>query len=288
MADSDYVKTNFRRYGIYDESVSATSPTSGVLTAESLAASSLSGPWLVETQTLEIDYVRVPAAGLTVATKSVTLSGAALTYGSTAATRLVATVRASYSRDLDYTTYTTSSYQQPQLFELNSVSADPNGTTYGTVAEAAATVGAGLALGPMGSILTLQPFYRRTLYNNETLVASSVSLATFSLSAGPNNPWTVSENQLDYLTDYEFWKDQGCVPGTQRFRDRPMVITNTWHGTIVGSYAYTKESALFISNWIDTISDYLTTSYLYPMPPVGLPWNYTVGLPEYSKMRHKY
>ena len=286
MTDFTPVKQAFNRGGAYAASLSGTTPTSGIISE----VSSLSGPWLIETQSIEIDYSRVPRAGLNVATKAITLSGATLTYGAIHATQLIGMVRATYSRTLDYSTYTTSSFQQPQLFELNAVSADANGITYGASGQVGIT-----ALGPMGTILTSQPYYRRTLYANESLQSSSIQAATFVLGdASAVVPSMVNYDQANYLTDYAFWKDDACVEGTQRNGSNPEKKLG-WLGALPGPYDYSQESLLSISNFIDVVSQSVTQSQLWKVPNylsiqyLNLyPGVNQLGIPEYDNSKHQY
>jgi len=286
MTDFTPVKQAFNRGGAYAASLSGTAPTSGIISE----ASSLSGPWLIETQSIEIDYSRVPRTGLNVATKAITLSGATLTYGAIHATQLIGMVRATYSRTLDYSTYTTSSFQQPQLFELNAVSADANGITYGASGQVGIT-----ALGPMGTILTSQPYYRRTKYANETLQSSSIQAATFVLGdASAASQPIVIYDQGNYLTDYALWKDNACVEGTQRNGSNPEKKLG-WLGALPGPYSPSQESLLSISTFIDAVSqsvtqsqlwkvpNFLSIQYLNLYPSVG-----QLGIPEYDNSKHQY
>ena len=131
MADSDadtgtpYVKKKFSAPTTY--AASGMAPASGVITE----ASSLSGPWLIETQSLTMDLVRVPGQGLVASSHTITLSGCEVSYGPTQKTNLKMVGVATYERTLDYSQYTTSSYQQPQTFTINSVAEDINGVSYG-------------------------------------------------------------------------------------------------------------------------------------------------------------
>lgn len=287
MADSDYSKNQFTRPGgLYTASVSAVSPASGVLDPAPSGATP-SGPWLVETQWLHIDYARVPKTGLAVSTMDITLASASLTYRPTQSTQLVGIVQANYSRGIDYTNYNTSSYQQPQVFDILAVSADANGVSYGTAAHWASAGGTS-ALGPMGSIVTVQPFYRRTPYNNETLTTSTAAVATFSISVASGATY----DQADYLTDYAFWKDNGCRAGTQRndWWGRAAKHMN-YYGFLVGPYMYTQEFPINISNFIDQVGMNLTNNQMWPMPnslPTVSVYGSKTGLAEYDISRHQY
>lgn len=282
---------------------SGVSPTSGVIPPVS-ANLSFSGPWLVETQSLTIDYVRVPSFGQYVTGFAISLSGTTSTYGSVGGTKLIAKVQAEYSRTLDYSNYNTSSYQQPQLFEVNGAVADINGVTYGS----SVYVGTS-ALGAMGTVATTQEFYRRTPYNNETLLTSAIDSATFIVGTKvPASPGTVStiDSSL-YMQDFAFWHDPaGCRLGTLRNDGgavQPFEVGN--YGLIYGDYHVLKESPAFIISWIDTVATMVTNNRTFTPINPGLSisevnTNYTSipatvttqsirrGIPEYDKGRHQY
>ena len=266
-------------------------PASGVITE----ASSLSGPWLIETQSLTMDLVRVPGQGLVASSHTITLSGCEVSYGPTQKTNLKMVGVATYERTLDYSQYTTSSYQQPQTFTINSVAEDINGVSYG--GSGASSILGVSAFGPMCTVDTQQPFYRRTLYNNESLVTSSVSFANFAIAATANASGTATTPPggyfaEDYLTDFAFWKDLGCRPGTLRTGSEPFSITNGTNGNIYGAYSPFKESPAFMVGFIDTIAGGIAGGSVFVNPnslAASAVWNYGRAiLPEYNKNRHQY
>ena len=121
---------------------------------------SASGPWMIEKQTLDIDYVRVPLYGYHAAS-ACDLSSHVRTAKVTG-TKLLAIVRASYSKTKSYDPFDTSSFQQSQSFKYLPVSADYLGNSYGDMSNTG-----GSALGPAGSIVTLTPWYQRRDWNDD-------------------------------------------------------------------------------------------------------------------------
>ena len=269
MADSDadtgtpYVKKKFSAPTTY--AASGMAPASGVITE----ASSLSGPWLIETQSLTMDLVRVPGQGLVASSHTITLSGCEVSYGPTQKTNLKMVGVATYERTLDYSQYTTSSYQQPQTFTINSVAEDINGVSYG--GSGASSILGVSAFGPMCTVDTQQPFYRRS--------------GTATTPAG-------GYFAEDYLTDFAFWKDLGCRPGTLRTGSEPFSITNGTNGNIYGAYSPFKESPAFMVGFIDTIAGGIAGGSVFVNPnslAASAVWNYGRAiLPEYNKNRHQY
>jgi hypothetical protein len=148
-------------------------PVSGgptILSATADYRTVTSGPHAIERQTLEIVYARVPKAHQT--NPGVSLNAASCTY-QIDGTYLQAVVKASYSLTKSYAFFNTSSFQQPQQFEIISTSTDAEGFSYGTPDAS--------SLGPTGKIVTSQPWYKRVPWdaNLHTESASSVQGVTF-------------------------------------------------------------------------------------------------------------
>jgi hypothetical protein len=129
-----------------------------------------SGPHAIERQTLEIIYARVPKAHQT--NPGVSLNSASCTY-QIDGTYLQAVVKASYSMTKSYDFFNTSSFQQPQQFQVLSTSTDAEGFSYGTPDTS--------SLGPTGKVITSQPWYKRVPWdgNLHTESASSIQGVTF-------------------------------------------------------------------------------------------------------------
>lgn len=139
-------------------------PVSGVYTAVTGAqpivgvASGFSGPFLTETQTLIAYYVRVPMLQSTSSSPSVVTSlSATLTRNhAVEKTALNIVVEAIWKKVKDYNTYSTSSYTQLQKLGIQN-QPDFYGNYYG----AASALGLSGVLGPMGAIVTTQPYINR-------------------------------------------------------------------------------------------------------------------------------
>lgn len=123
--------------------VSGVVPASGLETA-------LSGPWMIEEQDLGIMTMRMPHYGNI--TESHSLSGPTRTIAVTQ-TSMIHVVWANYSIRKSYEIFSLSAWTQPQTFQLNPVSADVYGNSYGEVSMS--------ALGPMATISTKHKWYFR-------------------------------------------------------------------------------------------------------------------------------
>ena len=135
--------------------------------------------WIQE-QTLDIDYVRVPQG----VGKSHTLTLA--TYTTSAdiqSTHLAAIVTASYKIKKVRGEFGTSSYVQPQTFEITTASA-PHGVSYGGAPNAS-------GLGPAGSINTKNKWiHRRPWATGDVEISKNVVGATVAFnSSGAGSSW---------------------------------------------------------------------------------------------------
>ena len=261
----------------------AASGTSGV--------ASYVGPWMVEKQRLDIQYVRVPAYNFDSAA-SATLSGANWDF-SIACTTLDARVEAFYSKKKVNEPFTTSAYLQNQTFELNSVSADAAGMVYGPSTDFTAS-----CLGPVGNINTLEEFYHRRKWNDliDTEVDKAVegyNLAAYNTSscaAFAIAPWFGN-----------FRRTPGtCYQGSPMWglgTDQPNEFGSRGPRYYInGGYSYNKESMGQIIAFIDGAGNNLGSIYggLFTDPAemneqphycIGQP---TVFLPEYDSSRHQW
>ena len=271
------------------QSTTVTGGNSNFVTASgSLGSSSLSafaGPWYIETQSLEVNYVRVPMEQSWNNTCNATLSGLTTTHGNIQATRLLYNYTANYNTTIAYQNFNSSSVQQPQEFAIIAASGDPNGVVYGSLNAS--------TLGPMGSIITTKPFIRRTPYTSATsstqpLVSkiaqgSNFAVFTFDSSAG----YDIKDSSM-YETDLNFWSQTGDPIGNASMRTE--FFTGDYFYQIPGAYATNKE--LFpLDTLLDNIAHYITNefSYAYPVAnahPVNGQAIRDTGIPEYDKNRH--
>lgn len=263
--------------------------TAGSGTLVSGVLQPLGGPWYIETQTLEINYVRVP---ITAQASSVTttLTGSQTSDSAMQATRIAYWCEATYDTVVQYQNYNTSSFQQPQVFELQAASADINGVTYGAITSA--------TMGAMGTIKTIQPFMRRTPYvsgANQPLVSRHKTPSNYGAFKAAvldaNRLMCVSgtaEDLSQHFYDLGWWKDHGCSPGTARngaifagMPGEPIAHGDGAYG-IPGAYATSKESLSDIQAFIRGVGLKITNERLHSYPICDLHTIYVGGGPGVS------
>tara|TARA_R110000765_G_scaffold59022_1_gene115116 strand:- start:1221 stop:2186 length:966 start_codon:yes stop_codon:yes gene_type:complete len=146
----------------YQSGVSGINLVSGATSA--LGNNDTSGPWCIESQWMTVTYHRVPKGlsrnSLTEA--DFTLSGFSPAVNTVSgylyATELACHVEARAYKTKSYDPYTTSAYHQPQKFQVNPLSADANGNSYGNVSAG--------TFGPGGTVTTSQVFFNRRLWDD--------------------------------------------------------------------------------------------------------------------------
>ena len=285
MTDTDYVKSPVGGTAFY--AASGVSPGSGVI-----SSIGFDGPWYIETQSLNIEYLRVPAGGLDASATTLSLVGATTSHGPISKTQVVSKVTATYSTRLDHATYTTPGYQQAQLFQVNSASADPNGVSYGAVNAS--------SMGPMGSITTTQPYYRRAAYTgtSQPLINKVTDGATFPMQTWVDGYAGSAGVIVDnYWTEYRYWKDEGARPGTHRFGVIPVIMFWPNDYTIWGEFNTSKETANGITSYIDMVGHKIASLNLFnnPTNTTSLPGMGAMhtplrdtGIAEYDINKHQY
>jgi len=127
----------------------AASATSGMQPASG-DSGSYSGPFMIEEQSLNYNYCRVPEALYGSATYSLSSYAQTMTVGQTL---LALQCYADYTIRKSYETFDTEKWQQNQRFKVMSVSADPYGNQYGSVSAG--------TFGPAGGVVTTQKYYAR-------------------------------------------------------------------------------------------------------------------------------
>ena len=268
-----------------------------VAASGSLGSSSLSafaGPWYVETQTLQVDYVRIPAEQYWNNTCNATLSGLSTTHGNIQSTRLLCTYTASYDAAVVYQTFNSSSVQQPQEFAIVAASGDPNGVPYGSLNAS--------TLGPMGSIVTTKPYIRRTPYTGASSqqavskVSTGSNFAVYDLITNIMNTSAVSSVDMvdgtTFLTDLNYWAQYGGANdpvGNSSIRHEKYVESFPLY-QIPGAYDTSKELQP-LSTIIDQVAHAITNEFMFswPIPNANTLSGYPVadeGIPEYDKNRH--
>jgi hypothetical protein len=272
------------------------SSTSGVLPTTGTSACNFSGPWMIETQTMEITYVRIPHYHDT--SPTISLSGNPSQPYSINRTELVAKAVCNVSKQyVPEECYQTSSWQQTQKFAIVAASADHNGSSYGMASAFTAST-----LGPAGSIVTYQPYYhRRPWVSTDTTFASSVEVHNTAL-ATKRCGFEFSSNNINQV----FWnnyEDKFYFGSPTPARRRSQIDAihygaeagwkwNTLYPDyqINGQYDYNKESMYSLTSFVDQFGYKTQAEALYPeVPEFSNSTNQSKnihGLPEYVPTRH--
>ena len=222
-------------------------PTGTVPTSGAPQAVDSSGPFLIERQSLTIDYTRVPYGKFNFDASNVTLSGVSGTSYHVYGTQLVAEVKATYSRKKSYDFFSTTAFQQPQKFEVLALSADDKGTTYGNTNAS--------ALGPMGSIVTKREFYKRTPWIDAVHSEVNRSMegrSYYAVQDAAHTGVTATVNSDGLAQDNPPWFITPYHAGTflSRWDVHPY---KSGHYTIYGRYNTSKESLRKIRAFISDI-----------------------------------
>ena len=165
---------------------------SGSQPASGTPVGAFSGPWCIEEQSLNMSYWRVPKFYFNSVT-AVSLSSLTGTWDNANSTSLRYFVNASYRMSYSTEQFETSAWQQNQKFQVDPVSSDSYGTSYGSLTAS--------SLGPAGNISTAVPYYSRRPWNNatdSTIYESVNGACNFALaSSGQSYLWG-SINQQEW------------------------------------------------------------------------------------------
>jgi len=275
-------------------------PTSGAIGTS--ATSALAGPWYIETQTLQIDYVRVPKESSWANSCEATLSGLTTTHAPLVNTSLLAHFTASYEAVVSYQTFSTSSVQQPQEFKIIAASGDPNGMSYGNLTAS--------TLGPMGTIITSKPYVRRVPYTSATsstqpilskvvnganfgMVSSTCDGGTAYLTDGGGGLSAMVLDSDSYFGDLNFWAQNNSnneIIGNASERRAKGVKAMHWY-QIPASYSTQKE-LMPLETLIDYFCTFITNEKMMAYPTANRNATFPThlatdtGLPEYDSNRH--
>jgi len=234
---------------------------------------------MVETQELNIQYIRVPVYVPSATTFNLTQPTCDYRVGSTF---MQSKAIATYKVEKVYEDFTTSTFQQPQTFEWYPASSDSYGNTYGVVGAA--------ALGPAGNIQTKQKWYNRKLW------VSGLHTEVTKHCEGMKH--YEIQTPLPGQTDH---RSQGAINHFGEFKNtRPSAYANTflenneWFGfgdhdyQLVGQYITTLENAVNIANYIDALGqDVHNVNYWsHDFPDQAGLAQRTEGFAEYSVSRH--
>ena len=261
--------------------------TSGVSSLETTSFNR-SGPWSIEEQELWVDYVRVPIG--TLSSYDITLSSATSTYGVNA-TVLLAKVMAMYTQRYSVDIYNSSSFQQPQKFEINAVSADHNGNSYGALTAVSAN------LGPQGSIVTKKKWIKRVPWDaaKHEIITKKVNACDFIVETSGCDTSSWDYKQPRYMNDFKhsfiFPWDAGSVLHARPAWPDQFIDRMSYDYLIGGPYSITQETKFKTLAYIDAKGTDVTNSRLWDIPPIyanlnsGLP---DQGFTEYDISRHDY
>ena len=241
------------------------------------------GPWFVEEQGLDISYKRVPVGSLS--GFDLDLSSATVTEYHRA-TFLLCKVDAYYTSWKDWSTYQTSSWQQPQKFEFITASADELGRTYGALTAS--------TLGPAGTIVTKQPFSNRVHWNDlsgHAVVAKrSASTTYYAVQRMQGRPDLSSVVNQTGFTANKFWWIGSENEGTLLDDWDTFCYDDALSYYIAGGYGTSQENLWNIFALIDQIGYRVANSALYSIPATVK--NKSVirdgGFLEYRTSRHDY
>lgn len=235
-------------------------PVSGIAPS----AGNYPGPHFVETQSMNIKYIRVPNYVPT--GKSFSLSATPVTYKITS-TYILPIIEASYRVVKDMTTYSTSGYQQNQKFAVIPETTDPYGNSYDSTSGLGAS-----AIGPMGQIITQYGWYYRRPWNTATDTEVSryangstwfMGTLRYAVGAGmqtcyqQGDLYTPSAADWGKVQDYSrldvVWWDN-----SPRMRDWALLCPIVDSPTVVnyplgGNYNPNNESPEQIQAWIDSL-----------------------------------
>ena len=270
---------------------SGTTNVSGIATS-----ANFEGPWYIQTQSLNIEYNRVPYGYLSAT--DVSLSDATSTHVVNG-TAVIATVNAAYRSRQDWGTYETSSWELPQKFEILAASTDAQDRSYGDITAS--------TMGPMGNIVTTQEFYRRVPWvgaasgqvevDRNAIAANYYALTVNESYPQGLSPYSSSSVETSgallqslHRFDYDNWFSQEPNRGSFNSHGDPhLQFDYMMSYQIPGTYATVKESLWQILNFIDQCGNQISYENLYAVPTEI--WNgavRNVGFSEYDVTRHDY
>lgn len=216
----------------------------------------LSGPFMIEEQTLNINYVRVPRFAEDSSGTFLSLSAPEMGWRVNA-THLQVKATAVHSRTKSYDFYHTSGWQQSQNFAYNAASADAFGSTYGGIGVS--------ALGPAGSVETSAAYYSRRPWV-EGIDTSSFERAEgtrhyyYNVTSGGVGPEMFADG-MTHFGDFER-QDPYATQGPTWIGNSEK---NAWGDVFLywfaGPYATSLETPLSIQNFIDGLADTISSPY---------------------------
>ena len=268
----------------------AGSGTSGTHQASGLScATGFTTDWYISTQTLLLEYIRIPFFGGGTGITNLGLSGTPVVNYIIPSTRLMARATATVNvvKELG-TCYDTSSWSQGQKFTILGASADHNGSGYGSESDFDAST-----LGPAGSVNTYQAGYFRRAW------VSTDKQSSATVTAYNTCNYTINCNGISYLSseneqwngseDYFIWlgpqsqKKYSLLETDWGVSKRTFTCASPSYG-IPGQYMYSKESMYGLLSFVDGIGQALGNTAMHPDTPNANYGNY--GLMTYNWKLH--
>tara|TARA_Y100000004_G_scaffold32548_1_gene34233 strand:- start:3406 stop:4317 length:912 start_codon:yes stop_codon:yes gene_type:complete len=233
--------------------------------ASGLGTLDSSGPWFIETQSMEVEYFRYPTVSRArVSNADFALSGYVpavnVVSGYQYNTALAAKVNVTYTATKSYDRYTTSSYTQPQKFTVYPASADANGISYGTLATG--------TLGPGGSIKTIQKYFNRRPWDNSDFTASQTEeVYTYYCQASAGGL-----SNADYVNQPDLWNQYSVFMGrdweifpelSPHYYLREWDVFNWSYGVKSGAYAAADDTTQDVFDLLDGLGVAVQVGNLY-------------------------
>lgn len=234
------------------------------------AYTQFSGPFLIEEQSLTVEYARVPswmipavsAVSGTIFNSTIdSLSGVNTRQMVPGGTKLVCIAYAQYSRRKDYGVYTTTGYQQPQKFSIDR-QADSNGETYGSGAS-----GVKYVLGPAGRVITSQKYIRRVPWNDSTDTETSKSIVgcteLYRSGLAEGSTWggaMYGADQYGYMYNFTVNNDSQVAHSFTYTGDVQPLKGWTQYYPLQNRYAATQESDAAFINFMNIIANDIKTA----------------------------
>ena len=268
--------------GTGDTSVSGLAPVSGYLGP----SGTFTGPHFIEEQFLTIDYWRVPSVGFNnLQPTDVSLSAACpvntVVSGNVNKTKVWARVTATTRITKSYDRFGTSSYQQPQKFQILSTSADENGNTYEAIPTG--------CLGPAGTIMTSQMYYnRRPWESTDAEIDYTTNAYTYRF-----NPSSIANNA--FAPQYGYYKDHQervfnniTVEVAKDFEELSTWYNTTpenanYHGILYGPYRAQNEQSIFVEQILDFVGANIANGYNLYLGDLAKNGTYTEAIGQLSE-----
>jgi len=260
---------------------------------------SCSGPWFIETQSMECTYQRVPFFSPSsihwslgefsisgTPTPALGASGVPRVDFRIDSTHMLVNVHAVYQVTKSYDIYNTSAFTQPQQFQWFAASADIYGNTYGAVGAS--------ALGPAGSFASIPKWYHRRLWQSTDVTAfeyldgcNGIAQRRSYIGAGSE------QHAAHYKSIFQFWgnafeRGRGIGPAwaSVGLYEYDFVGVATGY-SLPGKYTTNQENPAQIANWIDYLGYRVGLAAFWPNPyDSEIEPDDNQGCPSYDISRH--